>query len=164
MEDYWLRTWNNRRVYMTREEFIKKLDEKIKLIRNEKGYTQDKMAEMLGITKKTLIQVEKGRGTLGWSTTVAACVIFKDSEILQMTFGGGTEEIILSLAYDNYERKNEWTMGGILWWTEVKSNSKYKIQQNVISKHYRILDENHRRVCYSFDIEYINRRFEELNR
>ncbi|QBD85982.1 transcriptional regulator, partial [Clostridium tetani] len=28
---------------MNREEFIKKIDEKLKLIRNEKGFTQDKM-------------------------------------------------------------------------------------------------------------------------
>ena len=37
---------------MTREEFIKKVDEKIRLIRTEKGYTQDKMADIIGISKK----------------------------------------------------------------------------------------------------------------
>jgi DNA-binding XRE family transcriptional regulator len=149
--------------YMTREEFIKKVDEKIKLMRNEKGYTQDKMADTLGITKKTLIQVEKGRSSLGWASAVTACVIFKDSEILQMTFGGDTQDIILSLAFVNYDRRYEKTMGGILWWQDIKRNEKYRVQQNIISKHYRILDKDDRRMCSSFDFDYINSRFEELN-
>lgn len=148
---------------MTRDEFIKKVDEKIKLIRNEKGYTQDKMAEILGITKKTLIQVEKERASLGWATAVTACVIFKDSQIMQMTFGGDTSDIILSLAFDNYDIKYEKTMGGILWWQEIKAEGKYRVQQNVISKHYRILDEKDRRMCSSFELDYINQRLRELN-
>jgi DNA-binding XRE family transcriptional regulator len=147
---------------MTREEFIKKVDEKIKLIRNEKGYTQDKMAETLGLTKKTLIQIEKGRGSLGWAAAVTACVIFKDSEILQLTFGGDPQDIILSLAFVGYDRGYDKTMGGFLWWQDTKKSEDYRIQQNIISKHYRILDKKDRRVCSSFDIEYINNRFEEL--
>ena len=66
---------------MTRVEFIKKVDEKVRLIRTEKGYTQDKMAEALGISKKTLVQVEKERSSLGWALAIAVCVIFRDSEI-----------------------------------------------------------------------------------
>ena len=50
---------------MTRLEFINKVDGKVRLIRTEKGYTQDKMAEILGISKKTLIQVEKERVAWG---------------------------------------------------------------------------------------------------
>lgn len=148
---------------MTREDFIKKVDEKIKLIRNEKGYTQDKMAETLGITKKTLIQIEKGRSSLGWAAAVTACVIFKDSEILQLAFGGETQDIILSLAFTGYDRKLEKTMGGFMWWQDINGNKNYRIQQNVISKHYRILDEENRRICSSFDLQYINKRFQELS-
>ncbi|CDI48900.1 helix-turn-helix domain-containing protein [Clostridium tetani] len=55
---------------MNREEFIKKIDEKLKLIRNEKGFTQDKMAEIIGISKKTLVQIEKGRVSIGWTDAV----------------------------------------------------------------------------------------------
>jgi DNA-binding XRE family transcriptional regulator len=148
---------------MTREDFIKKVDEKIKLIRNEKGYTQDKMAGILGLAKKTLINVEKGRGSLGWSTAVAACVIFKDSEILQLTFGGNPQDIILSLAFEEYSIKREKTMGGLIWWKEIVSNENYKIQQNLVSKHYRILDKENKRLCCSFDFKYVEDRFNELN-
>ncbi len=52
---------------MTREEFIQMMDEREKLIRTEYGLTQDKMAIALGISKKTLVEIEKGRRTLGWT-------------------------------------------------------------------------------------------------
>lgn len=147
---------------MNRDEFIEKVDDKIKLIRTEKGYTQDKMSEILGLAKKTLINVEKERGSLGWSTAVTACVIFKDSEILQMTFGGDPQDIILSLAFGEYNMKYDKTMGGLIWWNDIESNENYRIQQNIVSKHYRILSKENKRICSSFDVQYIENRFKEL--
>ncbi|MHC6180859.1 helix-turn-helix transcriptional regulator [Clostridium sp. JNZ X4-2] len=148
---------------MTREDFIKIVDSKVKLIRNEKNYTQDKMAHVLGISKKTLVQIEKGRSTLGWTTSVAVCTIFKDSEILQLAFGGETQDIILSLAFGGYERSYGQTMGGKMWWSDVEIKGSYKIQQNIISKHYRILDDKDRRICSSFKLDYVQKRLSELN-
>lgn len=148
---------------MTREDFIQIVDSKLKLLRNENDYTQDKMAEIIGISKKTLIQIEKGRGTLGWSAAIAVCVIFKDSEILQLAFGGETQDIILSLSFHSYEGKYDKTMGGKIWWSDIQINDKYRIQQNIISKHYRILDNNNRRICSSFELEYVQKRLNELN-
>lgn len=139
---------------MNRDDFIVKLDAKIKLIRNEGGYTQDKMAEIIGISKKTLVQIEKGRGSLGWTGAVAVCALFKDSEVLHMTLGGEPQDIILSLAFNNYEGDYEATMGGKIWWQDIKVEGNYKIQQNIISKHFRILDKQERRICSSFDINY----------
>ena len=147
---------------MTKAEFIKKVDEKVKLIRNEKGYTQDKMADILGISKKTLVQVEKERGSLGWSVAIAVCIIFRDSEILQLAFGGDADDIVRSLALENNERKYMPTLGGKIWWKDIETRNGYTIQQNVISNHYRILDSNYGRVCFSFELEYINKRFLEL--
>lgn len=149
---------------MNREEFIKQIDSRVKLIRNEFEYTQDKMAEIIGISKKTLIQVEKERASLGWTTAVAVCTIFKDSEILQLTFGGEVQDIILSLSFDHYERNYKKTMGGKVWWNDIKSEGSFKIQQNIISKHYRILDKEDRRICSSFELDYIEDRLKELNK
>lgn len=147
---------------MTREAFIQIVDSKVKLIRNEKNYTQDKMAEVLGISKKTLVQIEKGRSSLGWTTAIAVCTIFKDSEILELAFGGETQDIILSLAFDGYEKTYEKTMGGKIWWRDVEFKGIYKIQQNIISKHYRILDDQDRRICSSFELDYIQERLNEM--
>ncbi|PAB58575.1 helix-turn-helix transcriptional regulator [Anaeromicrobium sediminis] len=147
---------------MTREDFIKIIDAKVKLIRNEFNYTQDKMAQILGISKKTLIQVEKGRSSLGWTTSVALCTLFKNSEIIEMLFGGSVEDLLLTLAFDNYEENFPKTLGGKVWWKHVEEKSGYKIQQNIISSHYRILDEKDRRISSSFDLDYIEDQFKKL--
>jgi DNA-binding XRE family transcriptional regulator len=148
---------------MTREEFVEKVDSKLKLIRNEKNYTQDRMAEILGISKKTLVQIEKERGTLGWSGAVVACSLFKDSEVLQMTLGEDLEDIMISLAFGKSEGNRMKTMGGKVWWRDVEAQDSYKLQQNIISSHYRIIDNENRRICSSFDKEYMCRRINELN-
>lgn len=148
---------------MTRDQFIKTIDEKLKLIRNEYDFTQDKMAEILGISKKTLIQIEKGRASLGWTGAVAFATLFKDSEILQMIFGGHPQDIILTIAFNGYEAdRYEKTLGGKVWWREVASKDGFRIQQNIISQHYRILDPQDRRVCSSVEYEYVKKRLQEL--
>jgi DNA-binding XRE family transcriptional regulator len=68
---------------MEKKQFIKLLDEKLKLIRTEYGLSQDKMAAILGISKKTLIEIEKNRKSLGWTNSVALASIFSDSTILR---------------------------------------------------------------------------------
>ena len=146
---------------MTRADFIQKAGEKLKLIRIESDYTQDKMAEILGISKKTLVQIEKGRSTLGWAGAVTLCTIFRNSEVLEMTFGGQPQDIILALAFTDYE-SNETTMGGKVWWNNVENAGGFRIQQNMISGHYRILDGQDRRICSSFDYEYTQKRLREL--
>ena len=84
------------------------------LIRTEKGYTQDKMSETLGISKKILIQVEKERSSLGFEVSIEVCVIFKDSELLELNFGGNIEDIIFSLSFSNVEQKYMPTLGGLI--------------------------------------------------
>lgn len=147
---------------MKREEFIQKADDKLKMVRIEHDYTQDKMAGILGISKKTLVQIEKARSTLGWEGAVTLCTIFGDSEVIDTTFGGQPQDIILTLAFDGYEKSFKKTMGGKIWWKDIDRKGEYKIQQNIISQHYRILDGKDRRISSSFDCEYIKKRLQEL--
>ncbi|MGC7872688.1 helix-turn-helix transcriptional regulator [Desulfosporosinus sp. SYSU MS00001] len=149
---------------MTRDEFVKKLDQKLKLVRTEFDYSQDKMAEVLGMSKKTLVQIEKGRSTLGWMGAVTLCTIFAKSEILSIMFGGQPNEVIMALAFDSTERDYPKTLGGKVWWEEIETSFGYKIQKNLISQHYRILDSQERRICSSFESGNIKKRFEELVR
>ena len=46
---------------MTKKEFAAALDSALKAVRKEYGFTQEKMAAVLGISKKTLVEIEKGR-------------------------------------------------------------------------------------------------------
>nr|WP_309100297.1 helix-turn-helix domain-containing protein [Fredinandcohnia onubensis] len=148
---------------MDKEQLTKLLSEKMKLIRIEKGYTQDKMAEILGISKKTLVQIEKGRIHAGWTCVVAVCALFRDSEIIQTTLGGDPIDVIEIVGRNGIDRAKERTLGGKLWWKDLQREGKFRLQQNVISQHYRILDEANFRWYSSFDKEEAYNRLVELS-
>ena len=44
----------------------------------------------------------------------------------------------------------------------IETKNGYTVQLNIISNQYRILDNNQRRVCYSFELDYIKQRLQEL--
>lgn len=136
-------------------EFVSKADEKLKLVRTEYGYNQEKMADILGISKKTLVQIEKGRSSLGWTGAIALCTIFERSEVLEAAFSGGACDMILALAFQDSRPDYPKTMGGKLWWKTLEETEKYKIQQNIVSQHYRLLDQNDRRILSSFELQAI---------
>ena len=52
---------------MDKEYVIQLISLRIRMIRLEKGYSQDKMASIMGISKKTLVQIEKERVQAGWT-------------------------------------------------------------------------------------------------
>jgi DNA-binding XRE family transcriptional regulator len=147
---------------MTREELITKVNGRLKLVRTEYGLTQDKMAAILGISKKTLVESEKGRRSLGWTETVALTSIFAHSSILKDALGEDFNEMISALALEGVEISYPPTMGGKVWWREIKSAGGYRIQQNLISNHYRLLDEKDRRLISSFDLKEVEDYLEDL--
>lgn len=149
---------------MNREKFISLCDKKEKLIRTEAELSQDKMSYALGISKKTLVEIEKGRRTLGWTGSIALCSIFSESEVLQAAFGGYPDEVIKSLAFEQKEVIYHQTMGGNIWWRDLDTDNGYKIQQNIISNHYRILDNKDRRVCSSFNYEEMKMRLKDMKK
>jgi DNA-binding XRE family transcriptional regulator len=136
----------------------------MKLIRIEKGYTQDKMAEVLGISKKTLVQIEKGRTYASWTQIVALCALFRDSEIIESVLGARSLEILETIAHEEVDVLKSRTFGERVWWTEIKKIGTFRLQQNVISKHYRILDEQNYRWYSSFNKDEVMKRLEELAR
>ncbi len=136
---------------MDKEQLTQIMSEKLKLIRTEKGYTQDKMAEILGISKKTLVQIEKGRIQAGWMCIVAVCALFRDSEIIQTTLGGDPVDVIEIIGRNGIDRAKERTMGGKVWWKDLVKEGRFRLQQNMISQHYRILDDSNFRWYSSFD-------------
>ena len=136
---------------MNRQELITIASEKLKLVRTENNYTQEKMAEILGISKKTLVQIEKGRIDAGWTTTVALFALFRESSILQNSIGGGPIEVIELTAHDFILRPKEKTMGGYIWWKNIQEHNNYRLQQNVLSQHFRILDSENFRLYSTID-------------
>lgn len=149
---------------MNQTDVINLISNKLKLIRIEYDYTQDKMAEILGVSKKTLVQIEKGRNLASWTVTVAACALFRESEILTSVLGADPLEVIETLAHEKIDSPKDKTMGGKVWWKEVKVMGKFRLQQNVISQHYRILDDLDFRWYSSFIGEDALQKINELSK
>ena len=147
---------------MTRESFISELDKQVKLVRTEYGFTQDIMAKVLGVSKKTLVEIEKGRTSLGWIGAVALCTIFSDSQVLSGLLGGEAGDMVRALAFQDLHPRYPKTMGGRVWWRFVETVGPYTIQQNLISQHYRALDQEDGRVCSSFDLNDVRAHLWEL--
>ena len=118
---------------MTRESFIAELDRQVKLVRTEYGFTQDVMAKVLGMSKKTLVEIEKGRASLGWTGAVALCTIFSDSQVLSGLLGGEAGDMVRALAFQDLHPRYPRTMGGRVWWRFVETVGPYTIQQNLPS-------------------------------
>lgn len=148
---------------MNKEQVIELISGKIRLIRLEKGYSQEKMADVMGMSKKTLVQIEKGRTLSGWANVIAVCALFRDSEVLQSLLGDEPLEIIETIAHNGIDRPKEKTLGGKFWWKEIETRGGFIMQQNLISNHYRILDEDNYRWFSSFDKDETMKRLYELN-
>ena len=145
-----------------RKEFIQEMDIHLKLVRTEYGYTQEMMASILGLSKKTLVEIEKGRSSLGWMGAVAFSSLFSDSRILSSLLGGGAEDMVKALAFEGKKPYFFPTMGGKIWWKKKKKKEKWKIQQNIISNHFRALDRHDRRISFGFDFDHVRARCMEL--
>ncbi|OEF95872.1 helix-turn-helix transcriptional regulator [Desulfuribacillus alkaliarsenatis] len=148
---------------MNKEHVIELLSNKIKLIRTEKGYTQDRMAEVLGMSKKTLVQIEKQRLLASWAHIVTLVTLFRNSEVLESVLGDSPIEVIETIAHEQLDNPKEKTLGGRVWWKEIDFKGDFRLQQNVISQHYRILDNKDRRWYSSFDKQDALVRLQELH-
>ena len=147
---------------MTKDTFISEMDRQVKLVRTEYGLTQESMAKVLGISKKTLVEIEKVRSSLGWAGAVALVSIFSDSQVLSGLLGGEAGDMVRALAFQDLHPQYPRTMGGRVWWRFVETVGPYTIQQNLISQHYRALDREDGRVCSSFDLEEVRAHLRKL--
>lgn len=149
---------------MNRSHAIIVVSKKLKLIRLENKLTQSQLANAIGISKRTIEQIETGRMRADWTVVIAVCAIFQESEILERTFGDDPLVIIKLLADEKCSVTSDKTMGGKVWWKLVEKCGRYRLQQNVISQHYRIIDESDYRFQSTFDLETATEMLEELGR
>lgn len=136
-------------------------DGSLRALRSEFGLTQDEMSHELGISKKTLVGIEKGRSSLGWTGSVAVCLLFSDSDTLRSGLGcdplsaaAGLRDFSpavrgISHSQASAERIDE--PSGSPLWRRVAEFGDLFAEQNVISEHYRLIDAHGNRVFASFD-------------
>lgn len=138
---------------MDREEFIRICNSCVKLVRTEFSLSQEKMALMLGMSKKTLVEVEKCRSSLGWSGSVVLCTVFTDSQVIKHNLGGEPCELVRFIAFNKTEPAYRYANTFRIWWQKVLETDKYLIEQNIVSQHYRLLTREGEIVASSFNIE-----------
>lgn len=146
---------------MNQKEFCKTISSLVRVIRTEYGFTQDQMALILGISKKTLVETEKKRRELSWTEAAAFVSIFSQSAILQNELGGEAGDMLRAIAFADHKITYPRTMGGKVWWRNVEEKGGLRIQQNIISQHYRLLDSNDGRIMSSFSLNDIQEYIKE---
>ena len=148
---------------MNREGLIQQMTKQCRLVRTEFGFSQDQMAKVLGISKKSLVETEKGRRMLSWTETVAIATIFSSSEVLSNAFGGELSDMVRAISFADTRVNYPVTMGGKVWWRIIENHNGYRIQQNIISQHYRLLDPSDGRMISSFDLEEIKTYLKQIH-
>lgn len=133
---------------MDREALTKVIQSKFKIIRTEAGYTQDSMSQTVGLSKKTLVQIEKERIIPNWTTCVSICALFRDSDTLTSTFGGDPLELAQVLSrgnafYPDYLKES-------LYWETVEEKEGWTLQRNKMNDLHRVLNPENRPVHASY--------------
>ena len=146
----------------TKEQLIEIVSSKMRLLRSEYNFSQEKMAEILGLSKKTLVQIEKERTMASWTVVMAVCGLFRESEIIKMTIGEDALEIIEAITFENLNVPKNTTGGGRMFWKTLEGKRQFRIQKHLLTGHYRVIDGNDKRWISSFDKEYIYKEFEQL--
>ncbi len=149
---------------MDKHKLVALVSDKLRLLRNEYHLSQDKMSEAIGISKKTLVQIEKERMQASWATAVCVCALFRKSEVLQMTLGDDPVHVVDAVAFQDMMLPQKMTGGGKMFWKTVEQHGKFKIQKNILSHHYRLIDGNGFRWLSSFDKHQVDEHLEVLRR
>ncbi|WCK56551.1 helix-turn-helix transcriptional regulator [Aneurinibacillus sp. Ricciae_BoGa-3] len=151
----------------TKQTFDRMISEKLRLIRTEARLNQEQLADAIGISKKTLVQVEKDRKTLGFTAAALVGLLFRNSEIVQALFGESIVEILDLIAFHGIdatptEDSLEWiqeakmkarykSSGHRVWWKDEKAGAAYTLQSHILTGHLRIVDNANALHYYGMD-------------
>ncbi|ARK23413.1 transcriptional regulator [Sporosarcina sp. P37] len=138
---------------MNKQTVIDLVSPRMKLIRTEMDYTQDEMADIIGISKKTLVQLEKGRQELGWAVAVVVCALFRESALLRSVMGDDPVELAEIAVHAEIHSRETAASASVNWWIEVGQWQQYKLQQHTAGGHYRIIGEGGKRLFSTGDRE-----------
>jgi DNA-binding XRE family transcriptional regulator len=119
-------------------------------LRKKEHMTLEEMAYVIGLSKKTLIQIEKNRSKLKWPEAVTFISVFSDTDLVKSLFGDEVLDIVQSIAIQKPARRQLKTLGGESWWNTIESKEGWRLQQHKISRHFRILDQENYRIYFTY--------------
>jgi len=146
---------------MKKTDFCTKVQRILEDLRKDINMTQEEMAYTIGLSKKTLIQIEKERSLLKWAEAVTFVSIFSEHDIVKSVFGDEVTEIIQLIAIQKPSRRQLKTMGGESWWKTLITKEGFRIQQHKISRHFRILDQEDYRIFFTYSKSEVSTEFEK---
>lgn len=147
---------------ITKQDLVSKISKSLKLLRAEYGYSQLEMATSIGLSKKTLIQIEKDRMVLSWGATCAVCAVFRGSKMLQMELGEDPVNLVETLAHDNLQMYTETVSRNYVFWDVILDNGEYILAKNILTDHYKITTHNGKKLSSSFDENKITIEYEKI--
>ena len=62
-----------------KDEIMSKMAENLMLLRNKLGLKQSELASKVGVSRQTLLEVEKKRRPMSWNTFVALIAVFREN-------------------------------------------------------------------------------------
>ena len=71
-------------------------------------------------------------------------------------------DMMKAIAFNDIQPIYPKTLGGKIWWKNIREEKGYRLQQNIISSHYRILDSQDGRIISSLHKSVIMPIFENL--
>ena len=91
-----------------RNTYITKMSENLALLRTSINLTQERLAKLIGLSRFTLIAIEKKQRTMTWNTFLSLVLVFRANEksrMLMETLGIYTDELRELLVVQNQPTK-----------------------------------------------------------
>lgn len=86
-----------------REELIDKVSASILNIRKDLKLTQVEFANILGLSKNTIVRVERTGSRLSWCNVIAIIVLFSNTKVIQKILNGKDMLTIITACSFNYD-------------------------------------------------------------
>ena len=102
--------------------------------------------------QKTLVQIEKERVLPNWTTCVSICALFRDSDVLNNTFGCDPLEIVQTISRNHCAYPNHSTTSDI-YWNTIETRNGFMLQSNKVSNIYRVLNSEKQPIFWHFKIK-----------
>lgn len=92
---------------ITRNELIQQVSKNFMLLRKESKLRQDDMANILGISKNTIVNVENSDKYFSWSVTMCIILLFSSNSVIKNILGEGNDiETLMQCAFLQNNKDN----------------------------------------------------------
>ena len=146
---------------MSKRDFCKIIHQELHEIREEYNLSQMAFASMMGVSKKTYIQLEKKRIVLKWSEAVTVASIFNDSIAIKRHYGDDVISIIQLHTFDQsivsmngYQSNDAHDI--------VMNSDDYSLIRIKVSNLFKIIDNFDKSLYASFSERDIIEKFNEI--